>query len=284
MGSKFNRSVELRVFVSGNRALVITDLDMDFDIRANRRRQPNQAEITVYNMSEANRLLLSQEGTAIEFSAGYSGQNKVLFRGVTTSIIHMRSGNTWQSVIYAGDGQKEFLSAYFSASYAAGFSVSQIIKDVANTIGLSVELDLPNDQLTTSITLDGLAKDALKEICEDYGYRYSIQHQVLQVVLKGQRPSRDTQAIQVNASTGLLSPPQITTKGVSLESLLDGAVKPSRLIQVQALQTVQNVKDPHKKKVKQQSADGVYIVDIVNFKGSSKEGAFNMTVEGWKNA
>jgi hypothetical protein len=281
---KFKRTAQLNLFTTSGSALVITDLSIDFVVRANRRKQPNQAELTVYNLNEQNRHLIAEEGTAIEFAAGYAGRNKLLFRGTTNNIINVKEGNTWKSMIWAGDGQKEYLNSFISAAYAAGTLVSRIIEEIALIFGLTTELDLPEDKLTTGVTFDGLAKDVLSEVCDDYGYAWSIQHGVLQVVLEGKTPSRESQATLVNSSTGLLSPPQITDKGVSFSSLLDGAIQPSALVTIESLQTAQKIQNPLKKKVTHKSADGTYIVDSVEFSGNTQAGAFNMTVEAWTNA
>ncbi len=306
MGLLFNPKVELRVYV-GTDLYTIKGLYMDFDILARRDSKPNTAKITVQNLSETTRNLMSADHQGIEFFAGYGDEDPVLiFRGSTVNVFHQKPspGTTWYTEIYALEGEKELKSAIFNRSYEAGTEVRQVIEDVSKSMGIPTEIDFfeVSDVLSESLTLSGLAKDVLDMLTGDYDLRWSIQQGILEITPFLSSVSSQPTAVVLTSDTGMIESPILTERqpigkkgrakkkkkgqkeemvpGVRVLSLLNADIRPNRIIEIRARQTVNNQLgklSEQKRPVK--SADGFYICDKVRYYGDNHGGPFLAEME-----
>lgn len=281
----FDRKVELHVFLTGEK-YIIKDLDMSFDILATRDSKPNTAKIMVYNLSEATRNLFSRETRGIEFWAGYGEDIGMIFRGSwdeNTSIFkHYKGGPDWITEIETGDGLKEFQTTYFDRSYSAGTSVTSIIGDIASAMGLPVANDWPGvDVLNSGAVYSGKAKDLLDDLSNEYGFGWSIQHGVVEIVEDQDTLKSETTAVVLSTDTGLVGRPVVNKDGLEVNTLMLASVKPTRLIQVNpaSVETkLGNKQDTIKSGIKP-SPTGTYIVDRIQYQGDNFGGSFNCVIQ-----
>jgi len=276
----FDRKTELKVF-AGGRQYTIRDLHMDFDILSNRKSKPNQAKITIWNLSETTRNLFSEDLQGIEFSAGYQTTPVLIFRGATNNVLHVPGRVDYQSIIFAGEGQKEFSESVFNKSYAKGTPLSLVLKEVSASLGLPAEIDdeSVDHVLLTGLSLSGRTKDVLDRVTADHGLTWSIQHGTTEIVKAGEPPRRDASAIVVSTDTGLLESPVLTDRGVRVKSMLDARIRPSRLIDVRPRSTTLNYSEAIKNKPPKTDATGIYIVDRAQYVGSNYGGPFDVIAE-----
>jgi len=280
MGLLFDRAIEVVVF-AGGKSYTIRDLHMTFDIIANRRSKPNQAKIGIYNLSETSRNLLEEKHQGIEFKAGYQKEPVLIFRGTTNNIVNRRAAPDWYTEIYAGDGQKEFNSAHFNKAYAAGTPVKQILRDLTNALGLPSEIDdqTVGDVLAAGLALSGRVKDCLDQVTADYGLAWSIQHGTVEIVVEGEPPVKDSSAVVLRADTGLIGSPELTEDGVKVRSLLNPAIRPSRLIKIESQDANPSFGKLMEKAKPKRNANGIYIVDVAHYQGDNFGGPFDVTAE-----
>jgi hypothetical protein len=277
----FGRNTELRVFAGGSQ-YTIRDLHMDFDILATRDSKPNQAKITVWNLSSTTRNLFSENLQGIEFLASYGTDPPVLlFRGATNNVLHTPGKMEYQTAIFAGEGQKEFTESVFNKSYASGTPVKQILKDLTAALGLPAEIDDETvvQVLETGLSLSGRTKNVLDQVTGDYSLTWSVQHGTTEIIKAGDPPVRDATAIVLSTDTGLLESPVLTDRGVRVKSMLNPAIRPSRLIDVRPRSTVLNYSDTVKNKTPKTDATGIYIVDRAQYIGSNYGGQFDVIAE-----
>jgi len=281
----FDRKVELHVFLQSEK-YIIKDLHMSFDILATRDSKPNTAKINVYNLSESTRNLFSSETTGIEFWAGYGDDLGMIFRGSwyeDTSIFrHRKEGTNWATEIETGDGLKEFQNTYFDKSYTSGTVIIDIINDVANAMGLPVSNDLALSQTLNSCAVySGKAKDMLDDLSNEWGFDWSIQHGVVEIVDKDSFLSSDSTAVLLSSDTGIVGRPTINKDGLEVTTLMLASIKPTRIIQIDSAQVTTNLgskQEKIKSKIKP-NVTGNYIVDRIRYYGDNFGGAFNCVIQ-----
>jgi len=276
----FDRTVRLNVFAN-NFLHTFTDLHMEFDILMHRKSKPNQAKITVYNLSEKSRKLFNEKHQAIEFFAGYDNKPLTIFRGTTTNVLSIKNNVEWRTDFYAGEGQKEFSTIKFSKTYKAGIPISLILTEVSAAIGLPVVLGATglDELLLSSVTYDGLAKDVLDQITDDYFLNWSIHHGFLEIVDAGEPPATAAKVIVLRSDTGLLESPTITEDGINVVAMLNPEIKPSAIIKIEPQQTITQLGKLMEKKIPSKSAEGLYIVDRAHFIGNNFGGRFDVEIE-----
>jgi len=277
----FGRTVKLIIYAD-NKATIITDLDIEFDVMSSLDKQPNTAVVRVYQLSEYTRNLFQEEHQAVELHAGYGGNISMIFKGFTFEVNHTKSGPTWTTEIYSGEGIKEFEKATFSKSYTSGTLASYILTDMAEAFGLPFTIDplLADVPILRGRTYSGRVKDVLTRATKTFGMQWSIQHGILEIIEEGSYTKNNPTAVLLKPGTGLVQPPEIinrTKKGgrkvkaVKAKSLLNPDLVPGRLIKIEAPSTIQAKADPKKAKRKKPEtidASGVYIVQRVRYYGS----------------
>jgi hypothetical protein len=286
----FDPKLELTVFTTGNQAITIKDLHMEFDVTATVDSKPNQAKIKVHNLSTSTRNLMSDKHQGIEFLAGYGDDVSIIFRGTTTNVLHQKVGTGWETVIYSGDGQKEFSENFFSQSYPAGTPVKRIIQDVSAAMGYSAGADvvLETDTLLKGASYSGRAKDVMDEVTKDFDYTWAVQWGSLEVLDSSGFLGNVATAVLLRADTGMLGSPTLIDRtdrnkkivGVRVTSLLNPAIRPGRLIEIQAQSNATTLGSLNKSVAPKTDANGVYICKIVEYQGNNFGGEFIVNVEG----
>lgn len=228
----------------------ITGLRVAFRVGKTDRPEPNVAEVSIHNLSPEARAEFQQKPLAFIVEAGYDGRTEVLFQGEAQAVDHVVSGPDVVTRIRAGDGERQFRYATFSASFRPGTSMEDVISEVAKSMyGLDISqlrerLKRKDWRGALDTFLNGWAGQGrtapeLDKLLSSRSLTWSIQDGALQV-LGEQEPSSED-AILLSASTGLLGSPEYGSpdkKGgpvpLKVRSLLQPGIKPGRQISVQA--------------------------------------------------
>jgi len=314
----FNRTVELRVYTT-IKVFTIRELDFEFRVDLNCDSTPNIAKITVYNLSEKTRNLLSEDHQGVELYAGYNadelpvllpGTLPQIFKGHTINVSHYKDnrGVSWVTEILAGDGNQEFLESYFSKSYRKGTPIQLLFLDLAKEFGLPFTTDFTDASalMARGQTFAGKVKDILTEVTDDYFLSWSFQNQTLEIVNLNNPPLKDLAVTIFSPDTGLIGNPVMIERpaaqkkkkvnkgapkkkpdpprvGVRLESLLMGEIKPGRLFKViPAIPASGLGIEALKRKgeIKLPSVTTVYIADTVSHTGSNFGQDYSTSIEG----
>lgn len=313
MPTLFNRSVQLDVFADNRKITIakpgdipgVDSLFIEFDINVARNEEPNRAKISIYNLNETSRSLLSASHQGVEFFGGYSGEVKSIFRGVTTNVAHHHAKTFWKTTLYAGDGEKEYSTKKFNKAYSAGTSMLLIIRDMA------AALDLPNEIVFDSIlaltvltrgrSFAGLVKDELTKLTKSLGLQWSIQRGTLEITPRGEPVISQPFATLLSADTGMIESPLLIERqnkdkdtkkkkpkddkeerivGVRVKSLLNPDVYPNRLIKiVPQLTQTETLGKLMEAKTPAVSAEGVWLVDKAHFFGDNMVGPYHVEAE-----
>lgn len=165
----FDRQV--RVEVSD---LSITDLRVKFNVEKSLVGYPNLANIQIYNLKEASRNQIEEEGLEINLYAGYNNI-VLLFKGNIINVIHKKEKTEWISTIYAGDAFNDLNTATVNKTLAPGSTPTQIFNELVGSIpgvtkGITEGLTdclTGKQSLLRALQLTGNVKDWLQKIADD---------------------------------------------------------------------------------------------------------------------
>lgn len=258
-------------------------LALDFSVNLTADSDPNDGEISIYNLSETSRNKISQEGTSVQVFAGYENL-KLIGKGSIKNVSNEKLDTDWRTTISFGDGQKEYTEASISKSYKKGIKRKSIIGDIVGAMGLSSSGDEGFTGKTEgAMSVDGLCKDVLTEKTKDWGMDWSIQDGEILFTKEGKENDK-VEAEVIKASTGLLEHPDITERGVKFRTQLNPNLRPKSAIKLEPISSTQTntkttVGGEKAKPERNPSATGAYICEKVSFTGNNYGGAFDTTVD-----
>lgn len=201
-------------------AIVITGTDDDSvpglrlvgKVTKTSQKEPNTAELTVYNLAPQTRAQMQTKGVRVILEAGYVSTGLTqLFLGDARTIDHVRDGADWRTVIKLGDGERSFRFARASESFAGPCTVGQVVSYCADKMGLSMgnvsaKATLLDKQLAHGWTVHGAASSEIDRVLRSVGYSYSIQDGALQVLAPGE--SIQNAIPRLDVDSGLIGSPE----------------------------------------------------------------------------
>ena len=236
--SQWIRKASLIVGDSSN-ALDLSDLRFRFVVRQQDTQTPNNADIRVYNVSDATakQARAWQEGGTVVIQAGYGGNFGTIFRG---SIIQVRVGKESPVDSYiditAGDGDLGYTLAKVAKSFAAGSSVKDHIAaslEAMAPYGVTrgwMPDDLPAKPLPRGKVMFGLARDCMETSCRTASADWTIRNGALEVIDKLAYLPGDV--VVLTSATGLVGFPEQQIDGVHARALMNPAIVAGRAIQI----------------------------------------------------
>lgn len=219
-------------------------LRVQFKVEKTRDRDPNTADVTIYNLSEGSRKAFSvKERAPVVVEAGYAGNLHKVFSGTLSLAGHLRQGADWVTKFQAGDGLASYRSARISENFNPGVLVQDVVKKVAAKMGVGLgnvarklgEGDFRGGltEFTKGFAAAGQSSDVFDSLMRTLGFQWSIQDGQLEISKEGEPV--DDQVVVLSPTTGLVGSPEIGDKGaVKIRSLLQPGVSTGRLVQVRS--------------------------------------------------
>ena len=212
------------------------NLHIGFSIEKDTTKESNKAKLEIYNLSEATRKKVEAADTEVEIYAGYerAGGAILAFKGTVTYGFTRDAGTDCITTLDLADGTVALRDSYCSLSYAPGTSAKTIIQRCANEMGVPVVYGDDVGELESyknGFSFYGQAKDALTEICNALGLSWSIQNNILNIILAG----------GTSTNRGLVFSPQSGLVGV-----------PERITQAEYKSNKSNPKKTQKEKAKKE--------------------------------
>lgn len=274
----FKRTIELLIGQNNGLNLLVSDLNVSFDIVRNYKIEDNTATFTIYNAKKETRDKIVQKNNNIVLKAGYDDEGiGTIFSGFIFEGSSRKIGTDWITEIIANDYGKNGINIFkkvVNFSYKEGIPITVMINDIVSLLGITVS-GLENASsviLNNSKVLSGTLKNAIKNITNilkvnNVGLYFDNNEMVIYNL--GLQNSKFG-IVNVSPKSGLIgSVEEITDnsneggkKKYSFTSLINSKIKPNSLIKL----TSENV-------------NGLYIVEQVNFKGDNFGGEYNCAVE-----
>lgn len=261
MGQQIQRIYEVQVGKT-----IVSTLDLRFQVTKTLKREPNTAEVTIFNLNEDSRGAFSEtpnqtmqirvgyrgrpeQSPALQavddiIGAGDSGQLGIIYTGDVRSVHNSYSPPDWETLVESGDGEIAIQRSRINKSFAAGTPVKVVIKELAKSmrvgLGNAAERILETGSLKEAgteflngVTVSGQSHRELEALVKSTGRELSIQDGTIQILDLGQ-PLRDTSVV-LTSDTGLIGTPTIGDKGiVKFRALLNPAIVPGRQIELKA--------------------------------------------------
>ena len=242
----FRRTAELQIGET-----LLTGLDIAFCIEKTLAREPNTAEVKIWNLNDRNRKYLrDQKRVPVILKAGYKDAMGLLFRGDLSEAFSEREGPDWVTTIRSGDGLVSLQSSRISRSFKAGTPLIDILKDISKGLGINVGdaiaflekrgFSNSDKKLLSGAALSGSAHNELEKWLKSVCLEGSVQDGALQVLVSGQALERT--AVLLSSETGLIGSPEVSSNGIlRARSLLNPELFPGRKIKVES----KEIKEPH---------------------------------------
>jgi len=283
MARQYKRVYELTVIPPGGEARVIKGLRVNFEITKSILSFPNLARITLYNPNQDTLSALEEKYTRIVLNAGYEGDLRLLFKGDVRNVFQTKTGRDRLLTIYSGDGEKSWQNATFNKTLSESLSVSSAIQEVLKTfsdvnIGTLQGLPQVADKIRGQV-LSGSSKDIMDNFAEEYGFSWSIQDGEI-VITPEQEPLEGDEAVLITAATGMIGSPTVTEIGADVTTLLNPRLLPNRAFLIESLNAEVTIGNLFFRNVRRTTAEGLYKIQEVVFRGDSRDGDWLSSVKG----
>lgn len=241
----------------------IEGLRVTFDIRKDRKKQSNQAKVTIYNLSDNTRNNIREVSDEVLVYAGYREGTglELLFRGDIASVSHQVTAPDAITTLEAGDGEKATRSTVQSKSYDVGASAIKALEDMIEKLGIPVQgskggkrfklsdrikAKLKDIPFLQGFAFDGAAATGIGKLTSRLGLEYSIQNGELKILEAG--GFDDSEVPLITPDSGLIGSPERLTQledenqpqaekkppGWKVKSLLLSKVEPGGRLAIQS--------------------------------------------------
>lgn len=267
---QFDRIATVTIGPPGGEGFSIEGARVSFSVNKTKTANSNECQVSLYNLSEDTRLKIRRADDVLILRAGYRDtdfeQIKILSVGNVIDLVHAFESPDVVTKITTKDGIKLKRDTRIEISYEEGTQLSQVLKDVANRMGIPIRFiaATPQEQYLQGFCFAGLASEALNKVTDRLGLEWSIQNNELQILESGQ--SVPSELIKLTPDTGLLGRPQLVSsvgnnlsknvsekKQFSVRALLQPKLEPGGQVEVESeimsgryhIDSVQHAGDTH---------------------------------------
>lgn len=161
-------------------ALRFSDLRVTFKVEKTDDKNPNTADIAVYNLSATSRAALEGKGTPVLLMAGYASGVAQVFSGHARVTDSEKQGVDWATRIRCGDGERAIAFATVSESAKPGTQVKDMVLRVAKKLvsdPSNIAQTLQNEvrSFSSGYAAHGNAAAELTRLCDKIDLKWSIQ-------------------------------------------------------------------------------------------------------------
>jgi hypothetical protein len=220
--AQFNRVFRLTLGVQGKKGRVIEadgraeGLRVEFAIERDLTQETNKSNVRISNLAPQTAKELEADDVIALLEAGYAediGLRRIFVGAVTAATTTWEDAGTVTS-LELSDGQIPLRDTVLALSYAPGVLGRKIFDDIAGQMGLSsyIAPDAVFASYPNGYSYIGKASPCLDKICRAAGLVWSIQNNILTVILAG--GSTGIRALVFSADSGLIGSPERIVKGV----------------------------------------------------------------------
>ena len=220
-------------------------LRFTFRIVRSTSKDPNTAEISIWNLNKQTRSLLQELDLQTVLEAGYVGSRSTIFSGQLEYGSTGREGTDRVTTLQAADGGKRISEARVNLSFGSGTPVGTVLLRLAKELGLGLgnvaekaSAGSVRGKITEylqGIALNGSAYEELNKIAKQMGLGLSIQDGQPQLLAPVETLRGD--AVLLTRRTGLIGSPEVGEKGrVNARSLLQPDLVPGRRVRIESEQ------------------------------------------------
>lgn len=280
----FRKDLRLVVAPPGEtEGVVLSDLDMEFEVVRSTKVSENTAEFTIYGANESTRNDILIKDAGLEFHAGYkdSGGAGLIFRGNVIEAAPEKLPETWKVVIEASNVKRGKLnSTQVVLTYAPDSPLSQVVEDLAALFSMVVYglANIDGITLPNGLAECTTARNALNYVEEILKFKgKGIYRDNDEIVIFNQGEASFFDIVDMSYDAGLIklskyeeneekkksltgSSARDKTLQVEFSTLLFPQIRPNGIIKFSGVSDL---------------LDGNYAPTIVKYVGDNRNGAFN---------
>jgi hypothetical protein len=205
-------------------------LRFTFKVQRSLSKEPNTAEISIWNLNAQTRALLQELNLHTVLEAGYVGSRAVIFSGELEYGSPGRDGTDWISTLQSADGGQQISQARVNLSFGGGTGVGTVLLRLAEELGLG----LGNvAEKAREGSLRGAVTEYLQGIALNGGLGLSVQDGQVQLLAPLETLRGD--AALLTQRTGLVGSPEAGEKGrIKARCLLQPDLIPGRRVRIES--------------------------------------------------
>ncbi len=248
--NNWNRQYRLVAGVAGQQGFELGEetkgraIHIAFDLEKTDTQASNTGKIQLWNLSDAHKAILNQEGCVVELRVGYGNVMNPIFLGDVTNPTESLENSDRMIELEMVEGRTAY-QQIASLSYTGVVQATTILGELINKMGIASVLYTPTaTALIATVNYDngyafvGRVKDAFTQVCDRCGVKWTMQNGIIQIYKEGEPIT--TQAYVLNANTGLINIPKKVTistesgdvAGYEIEYFINGAIGINDMIEV----------------------------------------------------
>lgn len=197
----------------------IDGFDMEFDVPFDDDMIANEAEFTLYNLTEttANKF---KSGEIITLKAGYGDDVGVIFEGYISKVSTKRKDVDKVTTIHALDDVKYTPQMMEETTYSQGVTAQTILENLLNKLGLEIAVFKPirNHTYDSETKIEGSIVENIKKYSEVCGISTYIHKQK---IYSRSLQEGDNLDFTVNSDTGMIGSPSPYEEEKTYEKYVD---------------------------------------------------------------
>lgn len=239
MARQWIRKCSLVVSDNTGKAIELSSLRVNFNVRHAIIETPNTLVARVYNLNSTTRQKVENEFTKVTLTAGYEGNFGKIFDGTIKQIFRGRESAVDDYLdIFAADADLAHNWGVINRTLSAGYSKDQIYDAIAGSISkFDVQPGTAPDELKNTPqaprgrVLWGMTRDEARRLAEDHHMSWNINNSELSFLpLTAYKPG--TEAV-ISSQTGMIGIPQQTQDGIQVTCLLNPSIGAGTRIKIQ---------------------------------------------------
>jgi hypothetical protein len=214
------RNRRCRVTVGG---FAVEGLRVGFTVTKDLSKNPNTAELAIYNLSRASRARMeSGRNLPVVIEAGYQETGLfVIYAGAMRAAFNRpEKDGSWATILRAGDGDKARRGKKRTTSARPGVSIDRVVKDVFGELQVGAgnlwqalkDGKSVGDVFNMGFAGVSSASEQFDKLMESQGLEWSVQDGEMLVLPHG--AALATEATVLSSETGLEGSPEVDAKGV----------------------------------------------------------------------
>lgn len=243
---QYLRAADVTVGKSKTLGTTFKGLRVAFDVEKNAKSEPNDARVTIYNLSDKSRAALEDPELIVRLDVGYAGFGETpvmsqLFIGDIRYVTSRRQGPDYVTTIEAGDAEKQIREATLDRSFPAQTTMDTVIKAITSSLGVAVGTITPalGKVFENGFVVSGSAAKYLDDLTKNAGMVWHITDGELNILPED--GTTNEPSIVVSPTTGLIGSPskrrpdkkskaQGDLTGYEFEMLINAGLKPGRIV------------------------------------------------------
>lgn len=224
---------------------VATILRVTFKVTRSGKKEPNKAEVTLYNLKEDNRTALQEKNQATSLEAGYRDNISQIFSGDLEFAQNKHDGKDWITKLQSGDSSTAYKASRINTSLKGPAKIGDVLRTAAQAMGIGVgnlEETITNGSLrgdlvefVNGIVLSGKAELNVDKIAKSMGLTWSMQDG--NMLFLGPTQFVGDRAVLLSPGSGLVGSPEAGEDGVlSVRALLQPDLLPGQRVQIKTKQ------------------------------------------------